>query len=58
MELKYSFVAAALIAAPLSVQAQAVNPPPVSGLYISLGADANIMRDEHLVNSNGTASDG
>jgi OmpA-OmpF porin, OOP family len=58
MKLRNSFVAAALIAAPLSVQAQTANPPPVSGLYISLGAGANIMRDEHLVNGNGTTSDG
>jgi OmpA-OmpF porin, OOP family len=45
------------MAAPLSVQAQPTNPPPVTGLYISIGAGANILRDEHLVNATGSASD-
>jgi opacity protein-like surface antigen len=46
-----------MIAAPLATQAQPANPPPVTGLYISLGAGGNILMDEHLVNAAGTASD-
>jgi hypothetical protein len=41
----------------LSSQAQPANPPPVTGLYVSLGAGANILMDEHLVNAMGTAAD-
>jgi OOP family OmpA-OmpF porin len=57
MKLKNTLLAAMLIAAPLSSQAQPTNPPPVTGLYISLGAGGNILMDEHLVNGAGTASD-
>ena len=57
MTLKNMLVATTLIAAPLAAQAQAPNPPPVTGLYISLGAGGNILQDEHLVNGNGTTSD-
>jgi OmpA-OmpF porin, OOP family len=57
MTLRNTLVAATLIAAPLSSQAQPANPPPVTGLYISLGAGGNILMDEHLVNGAGTASD-
>jgi OOP family OmpA-OmpF porin len=56
MTLKDTLLAATLIAVPLSSQAQPVNPPPVTGLYLSLGAGANILQDEHLVNATGTAS--
>ena len=56
MDLKKTWLAAALVAAPLSAHAQPANPPPVTGLYISLGAGANILMDEHLVNGTGTAS--
>ena len=45
MRLKDALLAATLIAAPLSSHAQPVNPPPVSGLYVSLGAGANILQD-------------
>ena len=57
MRLKSSFFAAAVIAAPLGAQAQSANPPPVTGLYISIGAGANLLQDEHLVNGTGTASE-
>jgi OOP family OmpA-OmpF porin len=57
MKLRETLLAATLIVAPLSSQAQPANPPPVTGLYISLGAGANILMDEHLVNGAGTASD-
>src|ERR1700712_3998975 len=56
MHLKNTWLAAALVAAPLSAHAQPASPPPVTGLYISLGAGANILMDEHLVNGTGTAS--
>ncbi len=56
MRLKNAVVAATLIAAPLSSQAQPAGPSPVTGLYISLGAGANILQDEHLVNATGTAA--
>ena len=57
MRPKNTLLAATLIAVPLSSQAQPVNPPPVTGLYVSLGAGANLLMDEHLVNATGTASD-
>lgn len=57
VKLKNTLLVATLIAAPLSSQAQPVNPPPVTGLYISIGAGATILMDEHLVNATGTASD-
>lgn len=57
MRVKNALFATALIAAPLSSQAQPALPPPVTGLYISLGAGANILQDEHLINATGTASD-
>ena len=57
MSLKHTFLAAALAAVPLGVHAQPVNPPPVTGLYISLGAGANLLMDEHLVNAAGTAAE-
>jgi OOP family OmpA-OmpF porin len=57
MRLKNTLLAATLLAAPLSSQAQPANPPPVTGLYMSLGAGGNILMDEHLVNGVGTASD-
>jgi OmpA-OmpF porin, OOP family len=57
MRLKNALLAATLVAAPLSARAQSANPPPVTGLYISLGAGGNILMDEHLVNGTGTASD-
>jgi hypothetical protein len=53
---EHTFFAATLIAAALSSQAQPANPPPVTGLYASLGAGANILMDEHLVNSMDTAA--
>jgi len=59
MRLKNTLIAATLVAAPLSVQAQteySQNPPPVTGLYMSLGAGANYLQDEPLVNAFGTAS--
>src|ERR1700712_3338376 len=56
MKPKNIFLAATLIAAPLSSQAQPVNPPPVTGFYMSLGAGGNILMDEHLVNAAGTAA--
>jgi len=56
MQLKTTCLAAALVAAPVATYAQAPNPPPVTGLYISIGAGANILMDEHLVNGQGTAS--
>ncbi len=46
-----------MLTVPLAVQAQQTNPPPVTGPYLSIGAGANILRDEHLVNGNGTTSD-
>ena len=57
MKLKHTIVAMTLLAAPVGAWAQSVNPPPVTGLYMSLGAGANILQDEHLVNAVGTASD-
>jgi outer membrane protein OmpA-like peptidoglycan-associated protein len=45
------------MAAPLCAQAQPANPPPVTGLYMSIGAGGNILMDEHLVNGTGTAGD-
>jgi OmpA-OmpF porin, OOP family len=57
VKLKNTLLAATLIAAPSSSQAQPANPPPVTGLYVSLGAGANILMDEHLVNAMGTAAD-
>ena len=57
MKLKSTLLAATLIAAPLSSQAKTVNPPPVSGLYVSLGAGVNFLMDEHLVNAAGQAAD-
>jgi OmpA-OmpF porin, OOP family len=56
MRLKNILLAAIFVVAPLSAQAQPANPPPVTGLYISLGAGANILMDEHLINGTGTAS--
>lgn len=56
MQLKYILLAATLVAAPLSAQAQPVNPPPVTGLYISLGAGINFLQNEHLANASGTAT--
>ena len=56
MRLKYTLLATTLIAAPLAARAQAVNPPPVTGPYVSFGAGGNYMQDEPFVNSNGTAS--
>jgi outer membrane protein OmpA-like peptidoglycan-associated protein len=57
MRLKNALVAATLVAAPIGARAQPANPPPVTGLYLSLGAGANILMDEHLVNAMGTAAD-
>ncbi len=57
MRLKHALLAATFLAAPVAARAQAVNPPPVTGLYISLGGGGNILRDEHLVNANGASSD-
>jgi outer membrane protein OmpA-like peptidoglycan-associated protein len=57
VKLKNVLLATTIIAAPLSSHAQPVNPPPVTGLYVSLGAGANILMDEHLVNAMGTAAD-
>lgn len=56
MRLKNVLLGATFLAAPLGVQAQTVNPPPVTGLYMSLGGGGNILRDEHLVGATGTAS--
>jgi OmpA-OmpF porin, OOP family len=55
-KMRYSLLAATLMAAPLTAQAQQTNPPPVTGLYISLGAGINILQDEHLANASGTAT--
>ena len=52
-----TLIVATLVAAPLGAQAQSTNPPPVTGLYMSLGVGGNILMDEHLVNSTGSASD-
>jgi OmpA-OmpF porin, OOP family len=58
MRLRDVFLASAvLLSSPFSVYAQSANPTPVTGLYMSLGAGANILMDEHLVNATGTASD-
>jgi OmpA-OmpF porin, OOP family len=57
MSLRNVLLAATIMAAPMAAQAQTVNPPPVTGLYISLGAGGNILMDEHLVNATGTAAD-
>jgi len=57
MRLKYILLATSIIAAPSVARAQPNNPPPVTGLYISLGAGANLLQDEHLVNATGTAAD-
>jgi OmpA-OmpF porin, OOP family len=57
MKRRSTILAATLIATPLSSYAQPANPPPVTGLYVSLGAGANLLMDEHLVNAAGTASD-
>ena len=57
MKSKNILLVTTLIAVPLSSQAQPVNPPPVTGPYVSLGAGANLLMDEHLVNAAGTASD-
>lgn len=57
MTLRNALLATTLLAAPLGAHAQPVNPPPVTGLYISLGAGANILQDEHFVNGLGRASD-
>jgi OOP family OmpA-OmpF porin len=51
------YAASALTILPFGVQAQSANPAPVTGLYVSLGAGANLLMDEHLVNATGTASD-
>jgi OOP family OmpA-OmpF porin len=57
MKLRYTLLAATLMTAPLTAQAQTANPPPVTGLYISLGAGINYLQDEHLVDATGAASD-
>ncbi len=57
MRLKRTLLATALVAAPFAIQAQPVYPPPVTGLYMSLGAGGNLLQDEHLVNAAGTAAD-
>lgn len=57
MRVKNVLLTATLLAAPFGVRAQPANPPPVTGLYVSLGAGANILQDEHLVNASGTAAD-
>ncbi|WP_428484196.1 OmpA family protein [Rhodopila sp.] len=57
MKLRNVLVATTMIGAPLSVHAQAVNPPPVTGLYISLGAGGNYLQDEHLIGRGGNTSD-
>ena len=49
-----ALIAAALL--PFAAQAQSYNPPPVTGLYISLGAGGNSLLDEHVINAAGTAS--
>jgi OOP family OmpA-OmpF porin len=56
MRPRNAFLAATVLATPLGAQAQPANPPPVTGLYISLGAGGNILMDEHLVDATGTAS--
>ena len=56
MRLKYTLLAATFIAAPLTSQAQTPNPPPVTGLYVSIGGGGNIQMDEHILNSTGSAS--
>jgi OmpA-OmpF porin, OOP family len=57
MKLRNTLLAATLLATPVvGANAQPANPPPVTGLYVSLGAGANILMDEHLVNGTGTAS--
>ena len=53
MSLRSTLLAATILALPLGARAQTVEPPPVTGLYVSLGAGANILRDEHLVGQNG-----
>ena len=56
MRLRNILLAGTFVAAPLSAQAQPANPPPVTGLYVSLGVGANLLMDEHLVNGTGTAA--
>jgi outer membrane protein OmpA-like peptidoglycan-associated protein len=58
MTFRTALLATTCVIAPLAVQAQPVNPPPVTGLYISLGAGGNILMDESIVNrATGTATD-
>ena len=57
MKLRNILLATTFLAAPLTSQAQMPNPAPVTGLYVSIGAGANLLMDEHLVNATGTAGD-
>src|SRR4051794_20355100 len=57
MKLRYTFLAATMMAAPLAAKAQTTNPPPVTGLYVSIGAGINILQGEHLADATGTATD-
>ena len=57
MRLKDVLLATTVVALPLAAQAQTANPPPVTGLYVSLGAGANLLMDEHLANARGSTSD-
>jgi OmpA-OmpF porin, OOP family len=57
MNTKHTLLAITLAAAPLGAQAQTMNPPPVTGLYFSFGAGANLLQDEPLIDATGTASD-
>lgn len=55
MTFRNILLATTLMALPVAVHAQDMNPPPVTGLYMSIGAGANLLQDEHLVNATGTA---
>ena len=55
MKLKNMLLATTLIAAPLASQAQTVQPPPVTGPYVSFGGGGNFMQDEDVVGRNNSS---
>ena len=56
MKFKHALLGATLLSVPLGAEAQPANPPPVTGLYVSIGGGGNILMDEHLVAATGAAS--
>jgi OmpA-OmpF porin, OOP family len=56
MKFKLALLGATILSVPLSAEAQPVNPPPVTGLYVSIGGGGNALMDEHLVGTTGAAS--